>query len=142
MGGDEGFLILFNVQDDYDWTWWNIGGWTDTLDGIEQMVGGSKTTYAQVPQYIAMNTWYDIRIVLTGPRIQCYLGTNSAQAATNLVQDVTLSTPSGLLVSSSFAKAASQIVVKAVNPYRLDCGGNFQYCRRRIPSRRMRHSSS
>ncbi len=125
VGGDEGFLILFNVQDDYDWTWWNIGGWTDTLDGIEQMVGGSKTTYAQVPQYIAMNTWYDIRIVLTGPRIQCYLGTNSAQAATNLVQDVTLSTPSGLLVSSSFAKAASQIVVKAVNPYNSTVAATF-----------------
>jgi alpha-L-arabinofuranosidase len=118
VGGDEGFLILFNVLDDQDWTWWNIGGWSDTLDGIEQTVGGNKTTYAQVPQFIALNTWYDIRIVLTGPRIQCYLGTNAAQAATNLVQDVTLSSsPGGLLVSSSYAKAAGQIIVKAVNAY-------------------------
>lgn len=57
VAGDEGFLILFNVLDDNDWTWWNIGGWGDTLDGIEQMVNGSKTTYVQVPQYIAENTW-------------------------------------------------------------------------------------
>ena len=89
-GGAEGFLILFNFLDDNNWTWWNIGGWTDTLDGIEQMVGGTKTTYAQVSQNIATNTWYDIRIVVTGARAQCYLGTNAVQAATNLVQDVTL----------------------------------------------------
>ena len=118
VGGDEGFLILFNVLDDNDWTWWNIGGWSDTLDGIEQTVDGNKTTYAQVPQYIAMNTWYYIRIAVTGARAQCYLGTNAAQSATNLVQDVTLPALSGgLLVSSSYAKAAGQVVVKAVNPY-------------------------
>jgi alpha-L-arabinofuranosidase len=117
VGGDEGFLILFNVLDNYDWTWWNIGGWSDTLDGIEQMVGGNKTAYAQVSQYIAPNTWYYIRIVLTGARVQCYLGTNSVQAATNLVQDVTLPVPNGLLVSSTYANAAGQVIVKAVNPY-------------------------
>jgi len=92
VSGDEGFLILFNVLDDNDWTWWNIGDWSDTLDGIEQMVDGNKTTYAQVSQYIATNTWYYIRIVATGARAQCYLGTNAAEAATNLIQDVTLPT--------------------------------------------------
>jgi alpha-L-arabinofuranosidase len=119
IGGDEGFLILFNVLDDNDWTWWNIGGWSDTLGGIEQTVDGNKTTYAQVSQYIATNTWYYIRIVVTGARAQCYLGTNSAQAATNLVQDVTLPAvkSSGLLVSSAYATAAGQVIVKAVNPY-------------------------
>ena len=117
-GGAEGFLIMFNVLDNSDWTWWNIGGWTDTLDGIEQMVGGTKTTYAQVSQFIQTNVWYNIRIVVTGSRAQCYLGTNSVQAATNLVQDVTLPTPtSGLLVSSTYANAAGQVIVKAVNPY-------------------------
>ena len=119
IGGAEGFLILFNVLDSYDWTWWNIGGWSDTLDGIEQMVGGTKTTYyPQVSQNIALNTWYYIRIVVTGAHVQCYLGTNAVQAATNLVQDVTLpNATSGLLVSSTYSKAAGQVIVKAVNPY-------------------------
>ena len=116
-GGAEGFLIQFNVLDDNDWTWWNIGGWSDTLDGIEQMVGGSKTTYAQVPQNIQTGVWY-IRIALNGVEAKCYLGTNSQQAATNLVQDVTLpSSSSGLLVSSTYARASGQVIVKAVNPY-------------------------
>ncbi|HZT22893.1 MAG TPA: alpha-L-arabinofuranosidase C-terminal domain-containing protein, partial [Verrucomicrobiae bacterium] len=109
ISGAEGFLILFNWTDDNDWTWWNVGGWNNTLDGIEQMVGGTKTVLAQVPQTaIATNVWYDIRIVLTGPRIQCYL--NGA-----LVQDFTY--PSGLLASSTYSKSSGQIIVKAVNPY-------------------------
>ena len=117
-GGAEGFLIMFNALDNNNWTWWNIGGWSDTLDAVEQMVGGSKTTYAQVSQTIASNVWYYIRIVVTGSRAQCYLGTNSVQAATNLVQDVTVpSLSGGLLVSSTYAKAAGQVIVKAVNPY-------------------------
>ena len=113
----EGFLIMFNVQDDYNWTWWNIGGWVNTLDGIEQMVGGVQTTYAQVSQNIASDTWYYIRIVVNGLRAQCYLGTSSVQAATNLVQDVTLPGPQGqLLVSSTYSRSAGQVIVKAVNP--------------------------
>ena len=127
VGGDEGFLILFNVLDDNDWTWWNIGGWSDTLDGIEQTVNGNKTSYAQVPQYIAMNTWYYIRIVVTGARARCYLGANSAQAATNLVQDVTLPAVSGggFLASTTYASAAGQIIVKAVNAYNTPVATTF-----------------
>jgi alpha-L-arabinofuranosidase len=125
-GGSEGFLILFNFLDDNNWTWWNIGGWSDTLDGIEQMASGSKTTYAQVSQSIALNTWYYIRIVVTGSRAQCYLGTNPVQVATNLVQDVTLpSATSGLLVSSTYSKAAGQVIVKAVNPYNTPLATTF-----------------
>jgi alpha-L-arabinofuranosidase len=117
-GGAEGFLILFNVLDNNNWTWWNIGGWSDTYDGIEQMVNGAKSTYARVPQFIAANSWYYIRIVVTGSRAQCYLGTDAIQAATNLVQDVTWPNPStGLLVSSTYSKSAGQVIVKAVNPY-------------------------
>jgi alpha-L-arabinofuranosidase len=125
-GGAEGFLVLFNVLDNYDWTWWNIGGWSDTLDGIEQTVGGNKTTYAQVSQFIVTNTWYYIRIVVTGPRAQCYLGTNALQVATNLVQDVTLPSPqSGLLASATYSQSSNQVIVKAVNPYNVSATTTF-----------------
>jgi alpha-L-arabinofuranosidase len=112
VSGSEGFLILFNWLDDNNWTWWNIGGWSNTKDGIEQMANGSKTTLAQVSQTaIQASQWYDISIVLTGARIQCYLNGN-------LVQDFTYpSLAGGLFASSSYARASGQIIVKAVNPY-------------------------
>ncbi len=110
VSGSEGFLILFNWLDDNNWTWWNIGGWGNTLDGIEQMTGGAKSLVgSQISETIATNVWYDLRIVLTGPRIQCYLNNQ-------LIQDVTYATY-GLFASSSYDKAGGQIIVKAVNAY-------------------------
>ncbi len=117
VSGSEGFLVLFNWTDDNNWTWFNIGGWGNTLDGVEQNVAGAKTILGtRNTDNIAANTWYYIRIVLSGTRAQCYLGTNSVQVATNLVQNVTVpSATSGLLVSSTYAAAAGQVIIKAVN---------------------------
>jgi alpha-L-arabinofuranosidase len=111
-GGSEGFLILFNWLDDYNWTWWNIGGWNNTLNGIEQCVNGSKTTLGQATQSISANIWYDISIVLTGSRMQCYLNGVLSQEIT---YPATIT--SGLLASTTYSRSNSQIIVKAVNPY-------------------------
>lgn len=125
-GGAEGFLILFNYLNDNNWTWWNVGGWNNTEDGIEQMVNGAKTTYAQVSQNIQSNIWYSIQIVVNGSDVKCYLGVpNQAfpsgshpQVGTNLIQDVTLpSPPTGLLASTTYSQSSGQVIVKAVNPY-------------------------
>ena len=108
VSGSEGFLILFNFLDDNNWTWWNIGGWNNTLDGIEQMAGGSKSLISsQVAQNIAANTWYNIRIVLTNSTILCYLNGSLIQTATG---------PGGLYASSTYSRSSNQIIVKAVNP--------------------------
>ena len=37
LGGAEGFLILFNVQDDHAKSWWNIGGWGNVRHGWKWM---------------------------------------------------------------------------------------------------------
>ncbi len=124
--GTEGFLVLFNYLDDNNFTWWNIGGWSNTADGLEQTVGGVKTTYARVNQTIAANTWYYIKIVVAASRAQCYLGTNALQMATNLVQDVTLpAATSALLASATYSHTAGQVIIKAVNPYSTSLATTF-----------------
>jgi alpha-L-arabinofuranosidase len=116
-GGREGFLILFNWLDDDNWTWLNIGGWGNAQTAIEQSVGGVKTTLGTpVSQSISDNAWHDIRIVLSGLQIRCYVDER-------LIQDVTYS--SGLFVSSTYAKAAGRILIKAVNPYNTPVAATF-----------------
>lgn len=117
-GGKEGFLILFNWLDDNNWTWLNVGGWGNKLTAIEQDIGGTKSMIGSpVPQYIADNTWYDIRVVLSGPRIRCYVNGS-------LVQDVIY--PSGVFVSSTYARTANEVIIKAVNPYRVPATTRFK----------------
>jgi Concanavalin A-like lectin/glucanases superfamily/Alpha-L-arabinofuranosidase C-terminal domain len=100
---------MFNFLDDNNWTWLNIGGWNNTLDGIEQTVGGNKSLISsQVPQNIATNTWYNISIVLSPANILCYLNGSLIQSAPN---------PAGLYASSTYNKSSGQIIVKAVNAY-------------------------
>src|SRR5262249_54427659 len=42
-GGAEGFLVMFRVRDDANWTWWNVGGWNNTQHAIERCVDGAKS---------------------------------------------------------------------------------------------------
>lgn len=53
LGGAEGFLILFNVQDENAKSWWNIGGFGNTrhcieMNGIISQVPGSIETGAGI----------------------------------------------------------------------------------------------
>lgn len=112
-GGSEGFLILFNWLDDNNWTWLNLGGWGNTQHAIEQNLNGSKSTLGSgVSGNIQNNQWYDISVVLTGPRIQCYLNGT-------LIQDTTYPTtsPTGLFASSTYDESTGEVIIKAVNPY-------------------------
>ncbi|HEY1663012.1 MAG TPA: alpha-L-arabinofuranosidase C-terminal domain-containing protein [Verrucomicrobiae bacterium] len=108
VSGNEGFLILFNVLDTNNFTWWNVGGWNNTLDGIEQTSGGNKATLAQVSQSaIANNTWYNLSVTVSNAAVYCYL--NGA-----LVQALIFS--NGFYTSTTYSKSSGQIIVKAVNP--------------------------
>jgi alpha-L-arabinofuranosidase len=68
ISGREGFLVLFHITDDEDRTWWNIGGWNNSQHAIEL-----NDTHDQKPGSIETGRWYDIKVQLTGQRIQCWL---------------------------------------------------------------------
>ncbi len=113
LSGSEGFLILFNWQDDNNWTWLNLGGWNNTQHGVEQSINGAKMELSpRTSGSINTGQWYDIDIVINGYHVQCFLDGS-------LVQDFTYSSSSsaGLHATTSFNEAAGQIVIKAVNPY-------------------------
>lgn len=72
--GNEGFLISFAVSDFNNFYFWNIGGWNNTLSVVEQAQGGTKTSAcATVPMSIKPLEWYDIKIVVTSDKAECYL---------------------------------------------------------------------
>jgi alpha-L-arabinofuranosidase len=109
LGGAEGFLILFQVRDDQNWLWWNLGGWGNRRHGIEHCVGGSKRPLGDsVPGRIETGRWYDIRVELAGPRVRCYLDGQ-------LVHDVAHLEPTPLHAVASRVAATGQVILKVVN---------------------------
>ena len=68
ISGAEGFLILFRIADTEDRTWWNLGGWNNSAAAIE--FGG---TLDSKPAHIETGRWYDLKLVVRGKHVQCYL---------------------------------------------------------------------
>jgi len=69
-GGGEGFLILFRVKDHDHFYWWNIGGWGNSRHAVETR---PQRVFDGKGGRIETGKWYDVRIVVEGPRIRCYL---------------------------------------------------------------------
>lgn len=104
LGGDEGFLVLFRTRNAGDWQWWNIGGWSNTQSGVEG--SGTSQTVPRVPCVIETGRWYDIKIVMDGPRIQCFLDGK-------LIHDVTDKPAPTFFAGAS--RINKEIIVKIVN---------------------------
>ena len=104
LGGDEGFLIPFLVQDEEAKSWWNIGGWENTAHAIER--GGVIAN--GVPGQVETNRWYDIRIEVKDASIKCFLDGK-------LIHDLTQPPPKALFAVASQAKRANEVILKVVN---------------------------
>jgi alpha-L-arabinofuranosidase len=102
LGGNEGFLILFQTKNG-EKSWWDLGGWGNTEHGIES----AGITTARVPGHIEAGRWYDIRIELKGANVRCYLDGQ-------LIHDVTRAAPRSLFAVAGRTNGG-EIILKVVN---------------------------
>jgi alpha-L-arabinofuranosidase len=74
LGGSEGFLILFAVEDNNNWIWWNIGGWGNTRHALEQASEGGKSSLEGGKSgSVETGKWYDVQVEVAGDRVRCFL---------------------------------------------------------------------
>ena len=112
IGGAEGFLILFHVQDDDNYGWLNIGGWGNQRTGIEVSHNGVKTEIgAPSPLTVETGRWYDIRIELKGPKIRCFVDDKLVAEATDAPGPQALP----IYATASRDLASGDIILKVVN---------------------------
>ena len=120
ISGAEGFLILFRINGDEDRTWWNIGCWNNSQDGIE-----AGETLDSKPSHIDADHWYDIKVTVSGKNVKCWLDGEK-------IHD--LNYDAGGKITSLYAVAAmdkqsGDVIVKVVNanseamPTQLDLSG-------------------
>lgn len=94
LGGAEGFLVGFGARDAGNYCWLNLGGWNNTDAGLEMAVDGERFLVgARVPQAIETGRWYDIRIEVAGPRVQCFVDGRRILDLTDAALDAGDSTP-------------------------------------------------
>jgi alpha-L-arabinofuranosidase len=73
LGGAEGFLIMFGVQDTGNWYWWNLGGFGNTFSLVERAVNGAKSPMANTDHTIETGRDYRVRITVEGRQVSLYL---------------------------------------------------------------------
>lgn len=107
ISGKEGFLISVGRRDRDNYLWWNLGGWGNTVDGMELAQDGGKSLIGrQVPSKIETGRWYDIRIEYGRERVRCYLDGE-------LAYDVGFPASKPLHVVAG--KSKGEVIVKVVN---------------------------
>ena len=109
LSGDEGFLIMFQAQDEGSYYWLNIGGWRNTEHAIEKAMGGGKITLgSHVPGSIETGRWYDIRVETVGTHILAYIDDKKVLD----VEDAGIPT---LAADAGFVDKNGDIILKVVN---------------------------
>jgi len=103
-GGSEGFLIVFGRKGG-DRYWWNLGGWGNTQDAIEY---NQTPVGPPVPAKIERNRWYDVKIVLSGARIRCYLDGK-------LIHDATVPRQEKFFAVAGPDASTGHMIIKAIN---------------------------
>ncbi|WP_460165747.1 family 16 glycoside hydrolase [Thermostilla marina] len=76
LGGNEGFLVLFRVQDARNFYWLNLGGWGNVRHQLERGRSGEGRWHGVGPSVdgkIEAGRWYRIRIRCEGNRVTAYL---------------------------------------------------------------------
>ena len=72
--GAEGFLIVFGYKDGQNYQWYNIGGWGNTKNNVEQALGGGKFQLTAGKTFaVETEKWYDIQIDVDGENVQCFI---------------------------------------------------------------------
>lgn len=110
VGGSEGFIIAVRNGHQNTRVQWNVGGWGNTQHGIQSTLGVQDQLVAQVPGSIESGRWYDVRIELKGPRMNCYLDDQLVQSA-----EIPLPRREGLYASAVHDDTAREVILKVVN---------------------------
>ena len=108
-GGAEGFLIIFDYQDDQNYSWWNIGGWGNSQHAVEVCRGGSKTTVASAGGRINNGQWYDLKIEVKGGVVKCFMDNQ-------LVHQFTQTEGAAVFQSVQLSQDEQELILKVVNP--------------------------
>ena len=109
-GGAEGFLIIFDYQDENNYAWWNIGGWSNSQNAIEICRNGSKAQYSYASYSVPESEWLDLKVEVDGNVIRCYINNQK-------YHELTLDSERALYQSCQVNEDGTEMILKVVNPH-------------------------
>jgi alpha-L-arabinofuranosidase len=105
--------IVITVCDDGagSWAQWILGGWDNKQHGILTHYAEQDQLLERVPGTLETNRWYDVKIVLRGGKMDCYLDGKLVQSAEILHHRVP-----AVFASATRDDKTGEVILKLVNP--------------------------
>lgn len=111
--GDEGFAVYLVADPATDsHLLWNVGGWKNTRHGLIDRFAEQDHFLGAVEGSVLENKWYDVRVVMAGDKIECFLDGAPVQTAVLPARRVY-----NLYASATMDEKASEAIIKLVNPH-------------------------
>jgi len=111
LGGAEGLVITVLNDGAGAWATWSLGGWGNQFFAIQSHYAEQDQFLGRVSGTLETGRWYDIKIVLQGPHLECYLDGKLIQSA-----DVLLRRVPALFASATRDEKTGEVILKVVNP--------------------------
>ena len=124
--GAEGFLIVFGYKDSEDYQWYNIGGWGNSRNNVEQTLGGKFQLASDKSFAVEDGRWYDIQIDVDGDDVKCFIdGRLDFECRVQKIQGM-----EGIYASTTINEEDKTMYVKVVNVGEGFAGGvlNLKNC--------------
>ena len=110
--GAEGFMAMFGYKDRDNYQWFNIGGWTNTQNNVEQAIGGGRVTLCKGHRFsVEDDRWYDLRVEVDGDSINCYLDGKLDLSCKSMNDNPN----EGVYASTTMDDVTKTMIVKIVN---------------------------
>ncbi len=112
LSGSEGFMAMFGYKDTNNYSWYNVGGWSNTQDNVEQSVDGNRVPLCRDSRFsVESDRWYDLQVDVEGDSVSCYLD-GRLDLSCKLQKG---SAYEGVYVSTTIDDDAKMMYVKVVN---------------------------
>ena len=112
ISGLEGFMAMFGYKNPNNYQWFNIGGWSNTQNNVEQSIDGNRVALCKGERFsVETGRWYEMKVDVDGDSICCYLDGNLNLSCKALKG----SAMEGVYASTTIDDAAKTMYVKIVN---------------------------
>lgn len=110
--GAEGFMAMVGYKNPDNYQWFNVGGWSNSQNNIEQSIGGNRVPLCRGERFSVENgRWYDLKVDVDGDSVSCYLDGKLNLSCKTLKG----SAYEGVYASTTIDDATKTMYVKVVN---------------------------
>lgn len=110
-GGNEGFLLMFDYADEDNYNWFNVGGWGNSRNNIEQGTDGGRIQLHHGKRFkVEDGQWYDLQVDVDGDNIKCYIN-----GKLDCEGKLRPSMMKGVFASTTLDEQTNELIIKVVN---------------------------